>query len=579
MEFRLELIHGAQVLNSPAGAALPLRSYKGILSALGYADHPLSREQVISLVWPDVPLSVGRNRLRVALVKLRSLMPGAILQSDAGLSLDPKVVWIDAAEVRLAIERSQDSVTTAGELEALSSTLKAVGDGTSFEHEAPGAAEFGEVVARAWLRVSELASELSFFEQSAEAALAATRFDPESVEAWSAYLLSRWRLGPALSAVEEAMHRASKRVQADPKFQETVIQIRSKQAGVRDRISSGRRAFWFDILECIEESRPDLMRAILSAPQTLAASGKQPRIMHDLLQQATPLDLEEKDMTWQRSAARMIGLKAWLGDAQDVLDTAPAVIEACTDVQILRAVWNAVAIGHSLKREWDQAFEALDRTMEYSKQFGSEMYELTTRGNGAFFRMQQGRFAEADAEYGATFERLLEIGTNQAKFEHAIAVGNRALIPVFQGDWETALRNLEAAMDVRTKGGLMVQMGILHASLALARTHLGRLESVVSSMRLAFLDAFESDSFRSQQFTFELAAAAIGVLGDAQFAQALAEWTNEWRGRTQAPRSEAEALLVSRIPSASSFSPLTGEPAAVGKETMKRLRSLVQLAS
>lgn len=574
MGYRLELIQGSQALRDADGTAIPLRSYKSILAALAYAERPVPREQLVLQVWPEAPVNVGRNRLRVALVKLRSLMPGGIAETEAGLSLDPEMVSTDISEVRLALERAPDSVTASGELEALGHALQLAGSGHSFDPQLPGAAPFGETLARAWVRTSELATEQSQPDLALAAARAATYFNPVSAEAWAAYVVTHWQVGTAAIATEEAAQRAPKRVQTDPILREALKRVRTKHPGAHDRIANDRRGLWLDVMEAISESRPDLMRAILSSPQTLAASGKQPRIMHDMLEAATPLDLEEKDSIWARSAARMIGLKAWLGDAHGVLEAAPSVLEWSQEDQILRAVWNAVAVAHSLTRDWNKAFEALDRTMEYSKRMGHEVYEITTLGNAAFFRMQQGRFEEAELDYAVLSNRLAQIDTPQARFEHAISVGNQSLIPVFRGDWERAREQLEEAMEIRSRAGATVQMGILHASLALARTQLGRPDGLVNSMRLAFLDAFESDSFRSQQFTFEIAAAIVGKLGDSGFAQGILRWVDRWREESRAPRSPAEADFVARIPSDRPAVSISGSPALVGRETMKRLRTI-----
>ena len=124
----------------------------------------------------------------------------------------------------------------------------------------------------------------------------------------------------------------------------------------------------------------------------------------------------------------------------------------------------------------------------------------------------------------------------------------------------------------------MVQMGVLHASLALARASLNRPESVLKSVRLAFLDAFESNSFRTTQFTFEIVAATLATLGDPSFARALADWTETWRNQTEAPRSEAERLLNAQIPTPTHAPGINGDPATIAKQTMKRLRALVTRA-
>lgn len=574
MAYRLELITGAQTLRSPDGQAIPLRSYKSILAALAFAEKPLPREQLVVQVWPDATVAVGRNRLRVALVKLRALIPNGIAESEAGLSLDPTVLSTDVDDVRLALERAQDSVTASGELEALTSALSLAGPGHDFDVNLPGANLFGEHAARAWVRAADLATVQSHPETAIESARAATFFNPASPDTWTAYLIAHWQNGSAASAINEVTQRAPKPMLDELKVREAMKKVRTKEPGAPDRLAKDRRGLWLDVMEAIAESRPDLMRAILSSPQTLAVSGKQPRIMHDMLRAATPLDLEAKDSIWERSAARMIGLKAWLGDAHGVLEAAPAVLEWSQDDQILRAVWNAVAVAHSLTRDWHLAFDALEKTMEYSKRLGNEVYELATIGNAAFFRMQQGRFEESERGYEEVLDRLSKVDRPQARFEYAIAIGNRSLIPVLAGDWSVARSRLEEAMEIRSQAGATVQMGILHASLALAKTHLGRPEGLINSMRLAFLDAFESDSFRSQQFTFEIAAAILGRLGDAGYAQGLLRWVDAWREESRAPRSPAEAEFVARIPNDRPAASIEGTPAVVGRETMKRLRSI-----
>ncbi len=575
MDFQLELVHGVRVVTVATGSPIPLRTYRGILSALGYAERAISREELVAKVWPDTPASVARNRLRVALAKLRSLMPGAIVESHHGLSLDPDVISVDATAVRHALAQAQNHVTLAEERNELMRVLATLGDPKTFETDMPGAASFGESIARSALRVHELSMEMSLVEDAAYGARAATFYWPDSVEAWAAYLHTNWMLGSGAAAIEDASARAPKRVHSDGKVQDALKQARTPAPRQRDRVTSDRQNFWTEVLVSLENSRPDLMRQILSAPEALAVSGKQPRLMHDALEKATPLDVENRDLVWERSAARLIGLKAWLGDADGVLQHAEKVLAISENDTILRAVWNGCAVAHSLNRDWDKAYEALDRTHEYARKLDSAMYQITTVGNRAFFKMQQARFEEAEADYATTFARLTEIDTPQARFELAIARGNSALISVFQRDWDKAFARLDAGIKARTMDGSPLQMGVLQAAMAVAMVHLHRYDGVGSLMRLAFLDAFASDSDRTQQFTFELAAVAIDGLGDRAFARSLADWTSAWRDRIRAPRSEAELGLLTDILEAPSTSPLAGEPNEVGNQTMKRLRALI----
>ena len=78
--------------------------------------HRLHRDEVIELLWPEVDLDAGRNRLSIALSSLRhQLEPpgvpaGAVIQADrASVRLNPAVVTTDAAAFQAAITAVQQA--------------------------------------------------------------------------------------------------------------------------------------------------------------------------------------------------------------------------------------------------------------------------------------------------------------------------------------------------------------------------------------------------------------------------------------------------------------------------------------
>lgn len=577
MRFRIELAARTRIFDRERERELSLRTYSTILAALVCAEGEVSRGELIDIVWPGAPSAAGRNRLRVALVALRGQIPGALLESAQGIRLDPQLVEADVWEIREAIAQAENTITARAEYEALASALAPLGDGTGFVSHRRAGRPFVDRAVAACLRLHQLALDLGEEKAAHHAIHVAVTLDEDSPAAWAAYLVAQWRIHAADEAVLRLRRQASIEVQGHPTVLEALKEVRAAFRGEETSFSREESSLLLEIFGQLEATRPDLWRAVLSSPESLALAGKHPRAMHDLLERATPLDIADRDEVWERSAGRLIGLKAWLNDTEGVLRTAEAILESAKDPQILRAVWNGLAIAYSLQRRWPEATEALKKTAEYARELGNKVYELTTQGNGAYFLMQQGRFEDAEIAYGQSLDRLREIDTDQARFEVAIGTGNRALVPIYRQDWSEAVARIEHGIELREGGGLHVQMGLLQSALALALAKTGDWERVPNLLRAAFLDAFAADAPPPQQVTFEFAAGALSATSQREFAIAVLNWVDRWRERIGTPRSQAEFDLCQSFGGPSANDSLRipdDEPVtAVGRETMKRLRS------
>lgn len=576
MRFHIEFARRTRIFDRRLEREIPFRTYARIVAVLAGSDRPVSRIEVIDLVWPGIPRSTARNRFRVALVALRKLLPGAISESPEGLFFDPDEVEVDLWQIASEIRAAEDTVTRATEKEALAQALAPLGDGTAMESFRTAACRFTELVVEAASRLVMLSLEQGDATLAINAAELAVTLGPDSAPAWSGYL----RAGRAIGRSEEAASRmrrcAPEAVVSSPAVQEALRAARNASSPPESALSETERRVIAEIFERLEHSRPDLWRAVLSSPESLLLAGKYPRQMHDLLQRATPPNPAEPIDVWERSAGRLIGLRAWLSDAKGVLAGAPAVLNSSQDPIILRAVWNAVAMAYSTLRRWDEAYEALAKTAGFAEKSANPMDAITAQANGAFFRMHQGRFAEASTEYRNVQHKVREIGTDQARFELAIGEGNRSLIPLYQGDWKAAAIQLRAAIEARSQPGLNVQMGLLEAALGLAEAKLGQFAGVPGRIRSGFVDAFTADSTPTLQATFEFAAGALSATSHTGFALALLTWVEAWRGRTETPRSTAEAELCRLfVPTPPAQVPEFEDdmaPTTLGRETVKRLR-------
>ncbi|MBL8048378.1 MAG: hypothetical protein JNJ45_06815 [Chthonomonas sp.] len=573
MIYRIEVEPPAQIVNLSTGVATPLRGHAALLVALALAPEPLRRDDLIRAVWPDTEMEVGRNRLRVALSKFRASHPGLVVAEGdrLGLGTDAEcaVLHLPSAlgDIESAVDNEQERL-------AIGQTLQRLGP-------------ISEIVARVFPGYESLAVELAtryleVIRSDADQGIPHALFRPllATLAGQESFVLAY--LDAAILAGEGAVAWAALRPHLVGDRLTAAIRDRGKVASLpadREGAAYGteEQTLLLALLKTLEDSRPDLLRSLLGSPESLLLSGKHPRAMHDLLERATRDEPKDHDETWQRCMARLTGLKAWLGDADGVLQSAPRVLAHAENPLILRAVWNTIAVAHSLNRNWAEAQSALEKTIDYARAADRPIDVLTAQGNGAFFMMQQGEYRRAYAEYERLQAEMGKVGTNQAKFELALGIGHQAFIPMFERDWPSAEGHFAHAIEIRSAAGSEVQMGLLQLGLACSRMMQTHTTEVESLTRAGLRDAFGAASVRSIQTSLEIVAVTLWGAGDPLLALGIVEWVTRWRSETRCPRSFAEQSWVDQIPAGQS-EPLDANLTApeVGRLAMRRLRQLIR---
>lgn len=571
---RLEVIGRCRFLAD--GAEVPLRSYGRILSALAFSPVPLPRAQ-LALQFESGDPAGARNRLRVALSTIKSRWPNLLLLTDDTVALNSSAVECDSWELALALDDADDTVSEVEELSFLHRAISSHDDWTNTIAMGDAALSFREKVAQACLRACRLADELADPALGVRAATVGTWLTPNDVTLWSAFLTLHHKLGMGEQAATDIQHRGG-RAAKDPQVMAVLRQVRS--ASPRSSASGPEDHLILEVFHSIGESQPELCIKLLASPACLPLAGKFPREMHRLLANFTG-KVTDHDEPWERCLARQTGLAAWLGDAEEVLRTAPELLASSKNPVILRATWNAVAVAHSLQRDWPATDLAMAKTLEFAKLTGDEIDVLATEGNAASFLMIRGDFAGAEALYDRFLARLKSIGTPRSEFEHAIGLGNRAFVPVLSGDLHRARQLLEEAVELRGKDGQQVQLGLLLVALAYVKVALGDASDVVRLVRRSFLDAFASGSVRYQQMTFEYAAALLAHTRERRAVVPVLDWVKVWRTKSGLPRGEAEEQFceqAAKLAGRSNTPRIADDalPSEVGRSLMKRLRSAVE---
>lgn len=575
-KFRIETLGSVKLIDLSRDEALPLRSNGRLVAYLAVrAPAVVSRKTLVSEIWPDVPTAIGLNRLRVAISKLRQIIPSVLVVAGDGLSIDPESVECDAWEFLELVKGAGDTMRVEDELAALYEAAQFfTRNAAAGKLEGWDSGVLSHVLSAyhdACLRIGELALNLrreSLIVQSR----ASLTFFPHDAVLWSQYLQASLNLGNGEAAVKELAATKDKTLLANKDLRQLIELILNRGRPDEDIFSSEEAKVAAEVVKAVVTSRKELARAILCSPETLSLAGSNPRAMLGLLERvvADPLPGDEH---WERCMARICGLKAWLGDSDGVFEYGSQITAHSSNPVILRATWNAISLAHSFRREWTEAMCAIETTIGYAKQTGNEVDVLSGEGNRASYLWQQCRFEESEREYDRILARVKEIGTPQAEFEYVIGFGNRAFIPVMQADWPRALRLIEESQEMRV-GALKVPMGLLLPCLGMVRMALGEPSGVFRLVRQGFFDANESGSERMQQITFEFAACALGFTDHWDFGKAVLDWVRDWRVRTKLPRAAAEEQLCRAVFGSRTAPALRQDetPSTVGREVLRRLR-------
>lgn len=503
----------------------------------------VTRAELTAYLWPDELDSVSNNRLRVTLSRFRESLPGLMLESNGLIAMNRNGSSCDVWELEDLMILLEESVSQESLLSYQIEIARSVNAASLIEWGSPASGLMAQIVSvcRQGLRVS---FELGDWNAHRELAFVGLSFLDSDAEFCLAALESGIHLGDGQEIVREVRKSVTPAVLGNPSVSEMMARIRAGDSAVSE-MQGATSQFLLKVMETVIDKRPELVRALLATPETLSLAGEQPREMLKLLESVI-VNCEERDHNWEFCVARATGLRAWLNDSAGTLELGYELVECSQNPKILRATWNAISIAHSLARDWDQAFLALDKTLEFAKEAGDDVGYFSTNGNGASYLMHQGRYNQATLQYDECLRGLLALGTPHAQFDYAVGLGNSAFVPLFAGDWNLAKEKLELAIALRSDESMPIQLGLLKSGLGCVEAQLGNREVVFSLIRSGFIDAFRSQSERNIQITFEFASAALAFAGDKGFAMAVFEWVDRWRERSRMPRSVAERDFCER---------------------------------
>ncbi|MBS1706768.1 MAG: hypothetical protein JST40_12930 [Armatimonadetes bacterium] len=588
MHFRVQLLGKFALTNIPSGEAISLRANRRILAYLLIKSPDwVHRGEIIHDLWPDEESSVASNRLRVALNALRTLLGPALIESTDGITLDRDVVECDLLQIRNELRLAEDQVASEALLHDFRKLLPRLRERLfpreTQQWERRASSSWSEMAAQICLQASQLAERFDQDDLVARAAEIGLIHDRESLALWTQYLRGSAMIGRGDQAIQSYVRANRERRLNHESLKSLVQQIRSGRVDAESEniLSPDERELAPLILGTLIRSNRKLARQILGAPETLADAGRYPKAMLSLLEKVID-EPEEYDETWERSIARAIGLRAWQKDHQGVLALAPRVIEKSQNPLILRAAWNAVSVAKSIVRDWPGTMEAIEKTIQHATELGDEIDISASYGNKATYLWLQGRYDEALDVFSESQDILCKNDGDRARFEYIIGFGNRAFIPLMQGNYELAKEWFEKALELRREFPGKFPGGLVPPALALTYCLLGEQRSCYGLMRQGLSELFDGSVESYQQVALEYLGASLIVCGDSPLGLGTLEWVNHWRIRTGHIRAKAETDLCEsmarrRAPGSKALQlSKQAKPAQIAQMGMVSLRRLTQ---
>lgn len=569
----------------------PIKSNRRLIVYLALQQgRPVPRRTLVADLWPDTDPSVALNRLRVALTQLRSMLGDALLDSAAGIELDPRRVAVDARAIRTRAALAFDEISPDAELEGLAGLLELLHPLAISEFEGTWFLEaqltWSDFILKLTSRVAILALERRRLGIAATAARVGLRFEPFESVLWPA--LFRSTTGAERDAVLEEFRQARRRLRTEERrdFPEEVLAIASDAAQGKNLLADEahpmtdqERAFAGELFGRVAETQPDLALELMTAPEVVDIAVRHLResspMLDNLIQRCN-----RRDTVYVSAIARSMGLKALLDDWEGVILQHRKLDGLAVSQELQAVILNSLGLAKANIRDWSGAMAAAQQTLALHREAKDEQKIAVSLSNLASYTYLQGDFEGGEALFAECERVLSALDGPRVQLIRITLLANRSLIPLMQGKFSDARVLQEECYALCLKYEVHHAKPLVYPILGMLRTEAGEFDGVVTLIHAGLRSAFQLGATRFQQIALEYAAGALGMRGESALALGVLDWVNAWRIRTRHTRAPAEVLLidhmVDRFKSHVEMQSVSADasPMSVALKVIRRLRDL-----
>ena len=515
-----------------------------------------SRHQLAQLIWPYSDESANRNRLRTALVQVRSaLEPVARLSSDKhSVRLEESGLTVDLWEARALLRRSRVAADQAEEELVLRQLFNVI----QHPYLANFSDDWVEVERQKWrsramdsgLRLGELIADRGDLGESAAAYEAVLELSPFDERAWAALLRvysARGRHIEICDRLSSARSKLKKSVggQFSPsllKLQETVrlgghypSELLLPQGDMASR----------SLARMLQEE-PEAALRFLSSGSFRIELFRAPSIAQGLLERALEGSVGS-DEARLRCLTYLLMTYSVLQQHEQIRELGPRILAIDQDVARLRAAAMMLSFAYFQIRDWDGAYAIGAKAIDYAEQLGSDIGVALSRATVAAFDWHLGKFDQALQSYQESLKILADSTDHAALSGRGTISLNTGLIHLLRGDYRVAETWLNRALSLAAISDHLALAAFVQLALGTVMIMLDNSEPGADLLTQGLAFAHRQTDPRLIQIGLEYSALSLAHLKYGPQSQAVMERVGAMRNETGHTRSVAEELLVARI--------------------------------
>jgi len=537
---------------------------------------PIDREALLTTLWQDDESADARNRLRVALSRLRAEVPlietesaktGAVL-----VGLDRSQVSVDIAEVNDLLSVARTEPDPAVERESLLELLPTLSAklGVSKEPEAFAEAHntWALAASQALSRLSLLAAAEADWETALKASEGALEHFPLDPDAWEDRVRALIKLGRG----QEAGRLLSKAVKQDDTGQLAELQsdLPRLLEGSEDRFTPGQTQLLARVVERAFTSDHALLSAFLGSSVFRYEMLRVPGEALPLLIQAKALDLSEGDLR-ERIEVRIITCLALLNRHQEVVDEAERFLSgrighARRRIALLNQSYSLFKLGHV-----DRALDAIDLAIRIAEETDYIFDAWQCKAQKAEMLIHLDRLPEAISLLREAVEYFRQNPLDRDADQWVIQA-NYALALARSGDLRAAAPLIKEAVQKSMELEAM-QVSMQKAIYGYIRIRAGHLTVGAQLLQEAIRESYRFDK--------EVCMMILGLAGEAMALFPLSDPTTlmqwkELREKQPYPLTPWEARILKNVRSSIKYN---NELSDVARWAVRCLKSIIQLGS
>lgn len=554
------------VLPAPKRVPLPLRSHGALYGVLAAAcTGGLDRRTVANLAFPDADPMDAANRLRVALSKIKSIMPGLVWTEGKMIGLNSELVIVDVIELDRKLRAIRDEIKESAELDKLSKLIPQLGQPLAMELTNRQlnrvVLDWPKIALAAIQRGAELAAvqgDVSLLRRFVEAAWPHEPFDDQ---VWRSLFLASQRPQERVAASEIFSETRRQYRTSERDFSPDLLALERAVANggigrteTATKISARDAEMFARVVCTLLEKNPDVVRPVFGQREAYFE-------LVNISDAAIPL-LERLTCSAPNGSAgrngclwNLMSIEVNLGKYDRVFEISDEILMGDCPPRMRSSVLAYRAQQFSRNGSFELAKECLHEALGTMEEAGLSRETSTLKYNLANVIQELGAIEESldiYLEIIAFLESSNEAMANLRISETSAAV---ARLLMFKGREDEALAQIERAVKIADELEYAAARPITYPCLAYlllsVRKDLSAFDWMVGGIR----SAFQRGNIPQLLYALELSAGMFFFVHHMASARQAFSIASMWREESGSQPSKIHAEFVSRLPEAVRMDP------------------------